>query len=64
LFSLRGQPITRSELTARIEESGRDAELFREDTLRKAALSLLLSDGVPIAGREYPLIEQPWRTDP
>jgi hypothetical protein len=44
--------------------SPRDTALAREDTLREAAMSLSLGDGLIFTGRVYRLLEQLWRIDP
>jgi hypothetical protein len=47
----------------RAQGDTRYTALARADTLREAAISLSLGDGVPLTGREYQLIEQLWRID-
>jgi hypothetical protein len=37
---------------------------LRPRSLREAALSLSLGDGIPFTGRDYQLLERLWRTDP
>jgi hypothetical protein len=50
-------------IECRVQRYQPNAALARADSLREAAISLSLGDGVRLTGHEYPPIEQLWGVD-